>query len=274
MESKSLLVLGLDFETQDADAKTTRATEVGAALYEAAELKNGRLELQKIEGFSALMYEPDYPAQSEKIIELTGITDEMLKRDGRPRKEVFETKLLPLMANADIVLAHKTAFDRTVFEATCGLLDLSFPKDKEWICTLTNFPWPKRLTCHKLSHLAYEHGIMVDPRTLHRAEQDVDLMMRTVNEYDFRDVLAYAREPFVYLKADILGPWVGRGGDGGVQKEIATGLGFSWESVKGTDFPKWPKTWVGRVKKSKLEELMGKVRDSVSPFRVSVVEGI
>lgn len=275
MVSDGTLVLGLDFETQDADARTTRATEVGAALYSTYyDPAQNKVTLRKERGFSALMWEPDYPPQTEKIVELTSITDEMLREQGQSRHKVFTELLLPLVQQASIIMAHKTAFDRTVFESTCGALDLPVPEGKEWLCTLTNFPWKKGLTCHKLSHLAYEHGIMVDPRTLHRAEQDVDLMIRTVGEYDFNAVLAYAREPFVYLKADILGPWVGRGGDGGVQKDIAQSLGFSWESVKGTDFPKWPKTWVGRVKQSQAEVVFQKVRESASPFRVSVIEGI
>lgn len=264
-------VLGLDFETQDADAKTTRVTEVGAALYE----YNGKSdplianEWRKIEGFSSLCWEPDYPPQNPAIAELTGITDEMLKNDGKPRREIFARQLLPLVHDADIIVAHKISFDRTVLKSTAKLFDFQVP-DREWLCTLTNFDWPKKLTCHKLSHLAYEHSILVDPATLHRAENDVDLMLRLLAKYDFEKVLAYAREPWVYLKAEIAKPWT----DGGVQSGIAKSLGFSFERVKGVDEYEWPKKWVTRVKASRLDDFTTQVLKSPSPFRVDKIEGL
>ena len=271
MESNIIRILGLDFETQDADPKTTNPTEVGAALYEVDIAQN---TWKKLFGFSHFIYEPHYPPQSQKIIELTGITDEILMSQGKPRKEVFERLLLPLVNQADIVMCHKTAFDWTLFVETCKRVELT-PPVKELLCTLTNFPWPGKYTCHKLGHLAWEHGIDVKAADLHRAENDVDLMVQLVaSKYKIKDVLAYARSPWVYLKADILGPWAGKGGDGGVQKGIASGLGFSFESVKGTDFPKWPKTWVTRVKSGREMEVINLASASESPFRVSVIEGL
>ena len=86
-------ILGLDFETQNADPKTTNPTEVGAALYEVDIEQN---TWKKLFGFSQFIYEPHYPPQSQKIVELTGITDEILMSQGKPRKEVFERLLLPL----------------------------------------------------------------------------------------------------------------------------------------------------------------------------------
>lgn len=263
-------LLGLDFETQGSDAATTYVTEVGAALY-----KYENKTLTKVDGFSAFCYEPHYPPQTPEIVELTGITDEMLKTQGKWRKEVFTEQLIPLMEKADFVLAHKVAFDKTVFDSTCRKWPEVKTPQKEWICTLTDWPWPKKLTCKKLSHLAYEHSILVDPATLHRAENDVDLMMRLVGKYDFEDVLKYIRTPWIYLQAsDIKGPWVGRGGDGGVQTTIAKGLGFGWERIKGLDFPHKPKTWLTRVKETQVEKLMDDVAKSASPFRVSVIEGL
>lgn len=267
-----MLVLGIDFETQDADAKTTRITEVGAVLYQYHPGTKDE-QFRKVAVVSEFCYEEDYPPQSEQIVELTGITDEMLKTQGRPRKEVLERDLLRIFGKADIVVAHKTAFDKTVLDSTCKLFGIELP-EKEWLCTLSNFPWPKKFTCHKLSHLAYDHSILVDPATLHRAVNDVDLMMRLISKYDFDEILAYARAPWVYLKADILGPWAGKGGDNGVQKAIATSLGFAYEKCKGTDSPSWPKTWVARVKAGQVEHILETVRNSKSPFRVSEIQGI
>lgn len=257
-------VLGLDFESQDADAKTTRVTEIGAVLSEVI----GKYGWRKLKEFSTLCYEPDYPPQNQAIAELTGITDDMLKSGGIPRKEAFE-KLLPLVHEADIIVCHKTSFDWTLLKATCKLFGLEVP-EKELLCTLTNFNWPKRLTCHKLSHLAYEHSILVDPATLHRAVNDVDLMLRLLAKYDFEKVLEYAREPWVYLKAEIAKPWT----DGGVQSGIAKTLGFSFERVKGVDEYEWPKKWVTRTKISNYESFKDIVLKSPSPFRIDKIEGL
>lgn len=259
-----MLVLGLDFETQCSDAKTTRFTEIGAALYE---VKNSMWK--EVDAYNALAYEPDYPPQTEKIVELTGITDEMLKNYGKSRAQIL-TEFFPLVMQADIIMAHKVSFDKTVLVQSalaCGML---LPR-KEWLCTLTNFNWPKNLTCHKLSHLAYEHGIMVDPRTLHRATDDVRLMIRLVAEkYNWEEVLSYARQPWVYLQAEVLGPWQ----DGGVQNEIAKSLGFAWEQVKGVDEYKFTKKWVTRVKQGTENKIFEAVRESKSPFRVTQIVGL
>lgn len=258
-------VLGLDFETQSADAKETNITEIGAVM---VEVEGNDFKYTK--EFSALCYEPEYPPQVPKIVQLTGITDEMLKEQGRPREEIMR-EFLPLYGEADIIMCHKIAFDKTVLESTCARYGIELPK-KEYLCTLTNVDYPKHLTCHKLSHLAYEMGLYVDPRTLHRATDDVKLMLELIlTKFKFEKVLEYARTPWTYAKADVCGPWV----DGGKQTGEAKLLGFSFENVKGTDYPKWPKTWVTRVKgEPAFNELVEQARAGKAPFRVSRIEGI
>lgn len=270
--------LGLDFETQDDQARTTRVTEVGAILYEYL----GKQEwigdeftcLREIRRYEEFCWEPDYPPQTPKIIDLTGITDEMLREQGITRNRAMK-ELTEIVAEADVIFAHKISFDKVVYESTCKLFDI-VPPEKEWVCTLTNFPWPKRLTCKKLSHLAYEHGLMVDPRTLHRAVNDVELMMRLLSgHYNFEQILAYARAPWIYMKADILGPWIGKGGDGGTQNGFVKELGFSYEQVRGVEEHKWPKKWVHRVKtEPEFEALVEAGATFKSPFRVSRIEGL
>ena len=268
-----MLLLGIDFETQDDKPTTTNVTEVGASLWGCPSDGSGNIQekhFTKIEGFSELIYDKAYPPQTEKILEITGITDQMLSEKGLPIHDVFVNQLLPLVHKADVIFAHKTAFDKTIFYAQCKKIGL-VPPERTWICTLTEFNWPKKLTCHKLSHLAYEHSIYVDPATLHRAENDCDLMMKLITEkYNIKDIISYAAEPWVYLKADCAGPWV----DGGVQTGIAKGLGFGWERCKGTDSPTWPKKWVGRWKEREISSIRTSIDRCVSPFRVDQVEGV
>ncbi len=251
-------LLGIDFETQGADIKTTNITEVGAILYGA---------LSKPLELSELVYDESYPPQTDQIVELTSITDAMLKKDGKHPRVVLAS-LMPLMMDADYIFAHKVAFDKGVLFANCERLGIILP-EKPWICTLSDFPWPPRCTSKKLGHLAYDHDIPHDRKNLHRALDDVKLMMELVFKYDPEKVIAYAKEPWVYLHADIFGPWLGKGGDGGVQKGIAQGLGFSWEKVKGMEEPVFSKKWVSRCKEHEVAGIMERAGASSSPFRIN-----
>jgi len=261
-----LKVLGLDFETQGKEAETTNVTEVGAVLVELEIFanRNGLPERREIERYCDLVYDPSYPPQTQEIVELTGISDRDLRERGRAPLPAM-AKVRELVAMADIVMAHNKLFDETVYNSQVKKLSLE-PLSREWICTYQDVPYPQKFTCKKLSHLALDHGVRMDHRKLHRADNDVELMLDLVlGCYHIDDILAYAREPWSILKADILGPWVGKGGDGGVGKEQATALGYSWENVRGTN-ENFPKCWVKRVKRGKVEQ-----EKLAAPFRVSVL---
>lgn len=279
-------ILAVDFETQCDDAANTRITEAGAYGVLADRQEDG-WKFTELGTYSQLCFEPDYPPQSEFIADLTGISDDMLKKDGISREKMLET-LVPLVEAADVIFAHKKAFDQVVFESTCKKLGIEPPK-KEWICTLTEFVWPKSYTCKKLGHLAFEHGMfdsclekaegqnvyippMENRHALHRAGDDARLLMQLVTRfYSLDKVLEYARTPWIYIKAECLPPWT----DGGVQKSIAYKLGFSYEKCKYTEKPAWPKSWVTRVKTmEEVEKIKETVRTSVSPFRVAIIEGL
>lgn len=272
-----MLILGIDLETQSLDPHT-KITEIGAGLFRSSStmtVTNSGTEFKygwpKEIGFSHFCYEENYAPQTQEIIELTGITDLMLKERGHSRKEVILT-LLPLMRSCDAIMAHNKAFDQTVLENTAKEVGVNLP-EKEWICTNLDIDYPKKFTCHKLSHLALDHGISVDPSKLHRAENDVDLMMALVSKYNIDEILAFARSPWILLKAKIRPPWVGNGGDGGIQKEIAQKLGFSYEKIKYLDnvVPVQPKTWIKRIKECKIESLMKDIDVSSSPFQIERV---
>lgn len=265
----SIRVLALDFETQCSNAQTTNITELGAILYEVTHIQ-GTNHVAKLVELSSFVYDESYPPQSELVKDITGISDEMLKESGQHPKLALG-QLLPLVQGADVVMAHKTAFDWTVFSQNLDKNGMGEPPKKELLCTLTNFPWPKKFTCHKLGHLAWEHDILVKASDLHRAVNDVELMAQLVfTKYDFFEVLKYARSPWVYFKADVMKPWV----DGGASTGHAKTFGFSWEQVKGTEGPKFPKAWVTRVKEHLSEEWKEQIRNSSSPFRVTKIEGI
>lgn len=255
-------VLVFDFETNGFDAKKDLPTEIAAVLYEVTGFC-----WTKLAKFESLIYEETYPAQSEHIVEVTGITDEMLKTHGRSRSDVakdFER----LYSQADIICAHKLDFDLSFLKAIYAHAAMTLTK-KEGLCSLSNFKWPKKFTCHKLGHLAFELGLDVKAADLHRAINDVELLAKVLGEFDFQLCLEYARKPWTYLKAEILGPWE----DGGRQKSLVTAKGFSWEKVRGVDHLNFPKTW---VKRSKDEKEIAEIKElgRINKFRVATIEGI
>lgn len=259
--------LGIDFETQCDQAKTTLPTEVGAVLMRLDRRDNWRENVWTVEEqYGSLIWEVQYPPQTEKIVELTGIDDKMLFEEGISRLLAL-TEVVKLIEKAEVVFAHKTLFDKTVLEFNARAVGLAVP-EKEWICTLSNFPWHRSLTCRKLSHLAYEHDVVHNKEDLHRAVGDVELMFKTIAKYPIDEVLAYARDPWVYLRAFPIEPWK----DGEVQTSMAKKLEFTWQQVKYGEDKQFPKMWVKRVKASEYAKAMESF--STLPFRVAKVEGI
>ncbi len=271
-------VLIFDFETMDDKPATTIFTEIGAKLYDVIDDRLVACPGDNNE-LSALAYEPDFPPLTEFIQALTGLTDEKLKAEGKPRVELL-ARFACLLVQADIVMAHKSIFDTTIVIETAKKFELpslvEVMRKKENICTLTNVKWPAHFTCHKLGHMSWELGLDVKAADLHRALNDVDLLSRMINLRPFSEILAYARTPWVYMKADILKPWGNTEVIGKAQNEFAKKVGFSYQNIKGLDYPTWEKTWVTRFKAgtNKENELREQIAHSDHPFRISVIEGI
>lgn len=236
-----LRVLGVDFESTGIDTKSARITEIGAVLWSGD-------TYEKQDSYSALVYEPTYLPLSEEVRRVTGLTDIELQTKGIPPREAL-TQLIKLIEQADFVIAHNKAFDETLFLAECARQSIT-PPTIPWHCSIEDIEYPEYYRCKKLSHLALDHGIIVDPAKLHRAIGDVDLLgdLLRVGAYSPERIRAFALLPWHYLQAVIPGPWVGKGGDGGKGRELAKAEGFSYEAVRGTLKPRFDKAWVKRVK--------------------------
>lgn len=257
-------LLGIDFEAQDEDPLTTMPTEIGAVLVQYDEADRG--EYAKESDLSAILYSRHLPykPQSEKVIELTGITQEQLEVEGVDPVRVFKDKLFPLMEQADFILAHNTRYDKRLFDSFCKRFNLN-PPEKTWICTYQEVPYPDKYTCKKLAHLALDHGILMDGRVLHRATADVELMLELVAHYKFSTILKYAQTPWVFIKVEVPAPW----NDGGKGKDLAKKMGFGWQNARGTEEPFFDKTWVKRVKEDQLEAALS----CMPGYRVVEVKG-
>lgn len=248
-------IMFIDFETQGLP-HNSNITEVGFVTYT---LSPGNYSLDK--EFSSLVWDSSYLPQNKEIIELTGITDEMLKNEGKTQLSIIEL-ILKETIDVDYVFAHNAAFDQGIFNEKVARFGKSV-NPKRWVCTLNEIPYDKKFKCRKLSHLAYDHGIIVDPSTLHRALDDVKLLARLILEkYSVPEIIEYSIAPWKYLRVVIPAPWT----DGGLGKDWAKDNGYSWEVARGTETPRFDKCWVKRVKEFEVD------KQPESPYQIVVLQ--
>lgn len=271
---------GVDFETQGDDAATTNVTEIGAIQVDwfppgtfvpiPGEAACDDEAYRILDQYSTLVKDPDYPPQPEEIVELTGITDEMLAQDGKPRAEAFPT-LVKMIAESDYAVAHNKNFDEVVFKSTCKALGLAIPATP-WLCSMTDIEYPLRFRCRQLPHLCFDHGIMMDTTKNHRALYDVQHMMFLLAKYPLLDVIKYASESWVYFQAIFPPPFGATATEGLVGKTKAQKLGYGWEKARG-DTREFPKYWVKRVKERHVEQERKKTEKLGLAYRVLDLRG-
>ena len=103
--------------------------------------------------------EPGKPVP-EEVVQLTGITNEMLKGQSLDLEEIEK-----LIAGADIIAAHNAKFDRPFAHK----ITESFA-DKYWACSLSDVNWAGQgFESMKLSLLAVELGMFFEA---HQADKD------------------------------------------------------------------------------------------------------
>jgi DNA polymerase-3 subunit epsilon len=183
--------------------------------------------------------EPSEPLTQE-IIELTGITMDMLKG-----QDLDIEKIETILDKADFVIAHNAAFDRPF---THGLS----PKftTKKWACSMSDVPWRELgFESLKLTHLASALGFFFEP---HQADKDCLAGLAILaqasedGESFFQKMIAVAEKDSMTIRAehapfeakDILkkrGYGWRDGGDGRVK---------GWETVVSIDKAEEEKCWL------------------------------
>lgn len=236
-----MLICGIDFETTSSDPLEARPIEVGLILWDDSWNEKSR--------FSTLMWGKNYPELSDEIVKVTGITDHDIKKEAIPTDLAFK-RLNQFIDQADMLIAHNAQYDFTVYKKESDRLGF-IPWEKPWHCSIQDIQHPESMTCRKLSHLALDYGIAIDPATLHRALRDVELMGDVLRKAKIspQEISKFASSPWVYLKACIPAPWT----DNGRGKELAKKDGYSWEKARGTDSPVFEKQWIKRVKQCNLD---------------------
>lgn len=236
----------IDFETTGVDVLSCRPIEVGLAITD-----NKFCEVS--ETYSTLVWSKDYPEITAQIEELTNIKKADVISIGLAPLKMIETIFdIVRLHKVELMVAFNADFDRQVFNNECkrhGLGDLGIP----WLCAMKDVKSNYDYKCWKLSHLALDYGVPIDPKDLHRAMADVYLtidMLRCAGA-DAVDMLAFHKMPWIIIEAITQPPWK----DGGKSTALAKEKGYSWEVPRRhLNGAKYPKKWVKAVREEDLEK--------------------
>lgn len=226
-----MIICGFDLETTGLDNKKDRIIELGAVFYDTA-------SKLIVDEFETLVWERGYPVITEEITEITGITQEMLyARSLIPDGAVNTLAVRIENLKPSCFLAHNASFDKGFLNEQTLRMGFSF--DVPWVCSMKDIEHPKKFKCRKLSHLALDYGVAVDPATLHRSIGDIRVMLSMIEKanVNFEHLISRSTVPEITVRA-IVPPPFGQHSDGGVGKEKAKSLGYQWNG----DLKIWTKT--------------------------------
>ncbi|WIF94677.1 PolC-type DNA polymerase III [Caminicella sporogenes] len=146
-----------DIETTGLSFKHDKITEIGAV-----KIENGKV----IDRFSSLI-NPQIKIP-EKIVKLTGITDEMVK--DKPTIDKVLPKFIEFIGDNPVV-AHNASFDTSFIKENCSLLGISFKNPIVDTLTLSRVLLPN-LKKHRLNVLAKHFNVNLENH--HRAVDDAE----------------------------------------------------------------------------------------------------
>lgn len=256
------MILLIDFETTGLDPKDHRVIEIGAMICQEDWTPVGSL--------SVLVKGEDYPPLTAEITKITGITEEDMRDAVSPE---IAWKYLSDLCGDDVsyVVAFNSNFDSKFFQEEMKRTGFSMlPRLNKllqlpWLCAMADVETNYQYKSWRLSHLALEYGVPVNPKELHRAVNDVKLMrdMLEATGTNIAEIYEFNVTPWIFIRAIIPPPW----DDGGAGKKAAQELGYSWEVAKGTDGPRFEKAWVKRIKESKFQE-----EESKAGFKIRMIK--
>lgn len=241
-----MIVMGLDLETTGLDTSKDRPIEVAYALWDTEAKKTISME-------NHLLWDETYPPITEEITKLTGITTvDLEKYSVKPKVGINHLLDFVSRHNPSYVIAHNgEMFDKPLLLAELhrqGFQNSSL-QTAPWIDTRTDLPFSDNPDSMKLKHLACDMGF-INPFP-HRALSDVLTMLKVMSQFDFQEIEAHSKIPWLTVRAVVDFD----------NKEKAKARRYSWEKIGEDTFPKM---WVKRIKETKLQEEV----DALKPFQV------
>ncbi len=205
--------VAIDVETTGLNQEADTVIEVGMRLF-TFNKSNG--DILSIGQSYSEFQDPGQPLSPE-IINLTGITDEMLVG-----KSINWSKVDELLSEASIVIAHNARFDRPFIDRKSKV-----STEKIWACSVKQIDWVKQgYMSPKLELLNIYHGFFTDS---HRALNDADALLYLLslpaansNQPYLQELLNNARRPMTQMVA-IGAPFE--------SKDFLKGRGYSWDNI-------------------------------------------
>ena len=181
----------------------------------------------------------------EKITQITGITDDMVKGQSIDMAEVVN-----MLDKAVLVIAHNAAFDRQFVEKLCDRF-----KDISWACSISDINWnDEGIGGVKLDYLAYKYGFFYDA---HRATIDcqagIEILSRKLPESGesvLKRLLEHARKTDVRIWAE---------GAPFDKKDALKERGYRWSSGDNGK----PKAWYCDVAEEKSDDELRYLKDEI-----------
>jgi len=200
------LVLGIDLEgindnllENGVNLDKDRVTEIGAVVWD--------YEIhQPVHILSQLIDEKDRLALSPEVIELTGITEKMLKNWGKKGAEIKTTllHLADLMNTCQYIMAHNgKQYDLPMLREMFHRYGVEFPPTV-WIDTYSDIEFPKKIFNKSMAGLEHAHGF-INPFP-HRAVTDVLSMLKIASHYSIPRMAKMAESPTVVIVAKLDAP--------------------------------------------------------------------
>lgn len=234
-----MIVLGIDLETTGFDVNQERITELGYVVWDTD--KKTSMYMQ-----GAFLYNKSYeekftPEITEMMQRVCGITPDMLRYFGRdPLDELTMLDRMCDMYKVEYIIAHNgNNYDRPLLLAELSRNGVNAPvlRERLWLDTLTDIPFPTPPESRKLKYLACDHGF-INPFA-HRAVFDVLTMLTLMSQYKIEDVIAYSKIPTKIMRAMVSYD----------DREKAKAMKFMWEKVGDKTFNK---SWVKAIKEDKV----------------------
>ena len=172
---KDIILAIIDTETTGLVASKEKLTEL-AIVYYSCKYKN------PIKYFSVLINEPNRKPIRKYIVNLGGISDDMLNDYGVVPNDKLFNKIDALINKADYCVAHNSHFDKGMIEEFYKRYNKQIPT-KKWICTQRHIDYPKHIKKGRdlISLAAYHKFLNPFP---HRALPDCQTVIKILQHYD------------------------------------------------------------------------------------------